>query len=201
MFVVREFFRAIRITIILWLITAIIYPLFILVIGQNFFPKQANGSMQKNIEGEIIGSALIGQEFRSERYFHSRPSTIRYSQGKAAKPTGISGASNLAPSNQQLVSQTLEEANLLQEEEDIQPFAELIYSSGSGLDPHISVKAAREQLERVAEARGFTREERVQIIRLIKRHTDGRFLGLFGEPGVNILKLNYALDLQEAARN
>ncbi len=201
MHLVREIFRAIIITTILWLITAVIYPLFILVVGQNIFPAQANGSIMQNIEGEVIGSALIGQQFRSEKYFHGRPSTVRYSQGKAGKPTGISGASNFSPSNQELLNRTLETANLLQEEEEIRPFAELIYTSGSGLDPHISVKAAQEQLERVAEARSYRREEIEEIDRLIRRYTDRRFLGIFGDPGVNLLKLNYALDLQEFVRN
>ncbi len=196
MSILRETIRAIRITLVLWLITAIIYPLIILVVGQVFFPTQANGSIIVNIETKPIGSTLIGQVFTSERYFHSRPSNIRYSQGKKAKPTGISGASNLAPSNPELMKRVRELANQFRDE-NIQPTADLVYTSGSGLDPHISLKAAGQQLERVARVRGVKENE---ILPLINKYTDGRFLWIFGEPGVNVLRLNYALDLQEINR-
>lgn len=197
MSIVREVIRAIRITLALWLLTAIIYPLFILLIAQvPFLQEKANGSIVYNFKDEPIGSALIGQQFRDERYFHGRPSTVRYSQGKQAKPTGISGASNLAPSNPELLKRIVEQANQLKDE-NIQPLPDLIYTSGSGLDPHISIKAAREQLDRVARARGVREDE---IRPLIDKYTDQRFLWIFGEPGVNVLRLNYALDLQELNR-
>jgi K+-transporting ATPase ATPase C chain len=196
MSILRETIRAIRITLVLWLVTAIIYPLLILVVGQVLFPGQANGSIMLNIDAKPIGSALIGQIFTNERYFHSRPSAVRYSQGKKAKPTGISGASNLAPSNPELMNRVVEQANQFREE-NIQPTADLIYTSGSGLDPHISLKAAKQQLEKVAHARGVKEDE---ILPLINKYTDGRFLWIFGEPGVNVLRLNYALDLQELNR-
>lgn len=197
MSILREIAKAIRITLILWLLTAIIYPLFILLVGQvPFLKDKAQGSIVQNIQGEEIGSALIGQQFRSDQYFHGRPSTIRYSQGKQGNPTGISGASNLAPSSPELLKRIVEEANRLKDE-NIQPLPELIYTSGSGLDPHISVKAAREQLDRVARARGVRPDE---ILPFIHKFTEGRFLGIFGEPGVNLLKLNYALDLDEFNR-
>jgi potassium-transporting ATPase KdpC subunit len=194
--IIRETIRAIFITLMLWLLTAIIYPLIILVIGQVFLPYQANGSIMRNLNNEPIGSALIGQIFTSERYFHPRPSTVRYSQGKKAKPTGISGASNLAPSNPDLMKRISELGNELRDE-NLQPFADIIYTSGSGLDPHISFKAARQQIERVARVRGVGEDE---ILRLINKYTDGRFLWIFGEPGVNVLRLNYALDLQDINR-
>ncbi|MBP5975890.1 K(+)-transporting ATPase subunit C [Brasilonema sp. CT11] len=197
MSIYREISKAIRITFILWLLTAIIYPLFILFVAQvPFLKDKAEGTIVLNIKGEIIGSALIGQQFRSDQYFHSRPSTIRYSQGKQGNPTGISGASNLAPSSPQLLQRIVEEANLLKDEE-IQPTADLIYTSGSGLDPHISIKAVRQQLDRVARARKLRPDE---IVHFINKYTEGRFLGIFGEPGVNVLKLNYALDLDEFNR-
>ena len=197
MSIVREAIRSIRITLVLWLLTAIIYPLFILLIAQiPFFQEKANGSIIYNFKDEPIGSALIGQQFRNERYFHGRPSTVRYSQGKQAKPTGISGASNLAPSNPELLKRIVEQANQLKDE-NIQPLPDLIYTSGSGLDPHISIKAAREQLDRVARARGVRDAE---IRPLLDKYTDQRFLGIFGDPGVNVLRLNYALDLQELNR-
>lgn len=196
MFLLKEIFKAIRITLILWVLTAIIYPMMILGVGQFVFPYQANGSIVQNIRGEEIGSALIGQQFTSDRYFYSRPSTVRYSEGKIAKPTGISGASNLAPSHPDLLKRILEEANQLSEE-NIEPLADLIYTSGSGLDPHISVKASLEQLDRVARARSLRPDE---ILPFVDRFTEGRFLGIFGEPVVNVLKLNYALDLDEFYR-
>ncbi|MBD2358833.1 K(+)-transporting ATPase subunit C [Tolypothrix sp. FACHB-123] len=196
MSIIREIIRAIRVTLVLWLLTAIIYPLLILVIGQGLFSSQANGSIMVNIDNKPIGSALIGQVFTSEKYFHGRPSTVRYSQGRRARPTGISGATNLAPSNPVLLDRIVEQANQFQEE-NIQPTADLIYTSGSGLDPHISLKTARQQLERVARARNIQEDE---ILPLINKYTDERFLWIFGEPGVNILRLNYALDLQEINR-
>ncbi len=197
MFILREATRAIRITLMLWVITAIVYPLLILIVAQvPILNEKANGSIMHNIQGQPIGSALIGQQFRTDRYFHGRPSTVKYSQGKEAKSTGISGASNLAPSNPDLLNRVEGTANRLREE-NIQPIADLIYTSGSGLDPHISVKAAQEQLARVASVRGVRPEE---LLPLIYKYTEGRFLDIFGEPGVNVLKLNYALDLDEFNR-
>ncbi|HLO86868.1 MAG TPA: K(+)-transporting ATPase subunit C [Nostocaceae cyanobacterium] len=198
MVIIRETFRALRMILLLWLITAIIYPLAILGVGNIPALKfTADGSIIRNIiDNQPIGSALIGQVFTSERYFQSRPSVIKYSQGKKAKPTGISGGSNLAPSNPELTDKIKEQVAEFQDE-NIPPLADLIYSSGSGLDPHISLKAARQQLDRVARARGISTDE---IIPLINKYTDGRFLWIFGEPGVNVLRLNYALDVQEIQR-
>jgi potassium-transporting ATPase KdpC subunit len=192
----RESFTAIRMTLLLWLVTAIIYPLAILVIGQGLFPFQANGSVMLNVEAQPIGSALIGQTFTSDIYFHGRPSSIRYSQGEQASPTGISGGSNLAPSNPALLERIVAEANKLQDE-NMQALGDLIYTSASGLDPHISVRATLQQVKRVASARDMSENE---ILRLINQYIDRRFLWIFGEPGVNVLRLNYALDLQEINR-
>jgi K+-transporting ATPase ATPase C chain len=197
MFLLREVVRAIRISLVLWVITAIIYPAFILLIAQiPLLQEKANGSIMHDIQGQAIGSVLIGQQFRSEKYFHGRPSAVKYSQGKDARPTGISGGSNLAPSNPDLLKRVEETANKLSDE-NIQPVADLIYTSGSGLDPHISIKATQQQLTRVASARGVRPED---LLPLIYKYTEGRFLGIFGEPGVNVLKLNYALDLDEFNR-
>ncbi|TVP57916.1 MAG: K(+)-transporting ATPase subunit C [Nodularia sp. (in: Bacteria)] len=193
---IREIIQAIRMTLVLWLLTAIIYPLAILIMGQALFPFQANGSVMENVESQAIGSTLIGQTFVSDGYFYGRPSSVRYSQGQQASPTGISGASNLAPSNPALLDRIVEQANQFRED-NIQPSADLIYTSGSGLDPHISVRTARQQLRRVARARDIPEDE---ILPLINRYTDGRFLWIFGEPGVNVLRLNYALDLQDINR-
>ncbi|AHJ28272.1 K(+)-transporting ATPase subunit C [Nodularia spumigena CS-584] len=193
---IRETIKAIRMTLVLWLLTAMIYPLAILIMGQALFPFQAHGSVMVNIQAQAIGSALIGQTFTTEGYFHGRPSSVRYSEGEQASPTGISGASNLAPSNSALLNRIVEQATKLQDE-NIQPVADLIYTSGSGLDPHISLRAAAQQLSRVARARDLRENE---ISRLINKYTDRRFLWIFGEPGVNVLRLNYALDLQEINR-
>lgn len=189
---IKEFLRGIRLLVLIWILTAIIYPLGILNLGQWVFPFTANGSILFNIKAEPMGSFLIGQSFTSEQYFQSRPSAVRYSQGKKSGPYGISGGSNLSPSNPQLIDRISQEVSQLKEE-DLKPIPDLIYTSGSGLDPHISWKAARQQLPRVAKARGMKEDE---IERLMYKYTDGKFLGIFGEAVVNVLRLNYALDLQ-----
>ncbi len=186
----RELIVGVRVTIVFWLLTAIIYPLFILAIGQLAFPFQANGSLIKNAAGNPIGSAIIGQTFSAPQYFWSRPSTVNYSEGKDALPTGISGASNLAPGNSDLIDRVQLAANKLRAVA-VQPTGDLVYASGSGLDPHISVDSAIGQIARVAKARNISTNQ-VEI--LVNKYTDDRFLGIFGEPGVNVLKLNLALD-------
>jgi K+-transporting ATPase ATPase C chain len=137
---VRELFRAMRLMLILWVITAIVYPLITLAVGQIAFPVQANGSLIQDDSGKIVGSALIGQPFTSDEYFWSRPSAIAYST-KDTSLTGISGASNLAPSNPELYDRIEREIQHLKIAE-IKPTADLVYTSGSGLDPHISLEGA-----------------------------------------------------------
>lgn len=195
----RAIIRAIRVTLILWLLTAIIYPLFILLVAQvPLFQDKAKGSIMVDLDnGEPYGSALIGQTFTLDEYFHGRPSSVLYSQGKKAKATGISGSSNLAPSNPELLNRILETANELQDE-SIDPRADLIYTSGSGLDPHITFKSAMQQLDRVASARNLRPDE---IYPFIVKFTENRFLKIFGEPVVNVLRLNYALDVQDKIRS
>jgi K+-transporting ATPase ATPase C chain len=208
---VRELITGIRSTLVLWVLTALIYPLLMLLIGQVIFPYQANGSLVKDAQGKVVGSALIGQPFSSDRYFQSRPSTTSYSTGDPNKKedkegvlkTGTSGASNLAPSNTaqllkdnrkpdepDLIKRIRGDADKLKQA-GIEPTADLVYTSGSSLDPHISREAAIAQIQRVARARGLDQN---QLELLINQNTDGRFLGIFGEPGVNVLKLNLALD-------
>ena len=190
MTLIKDILIGLRATLILWVITAVIYPFFILFIGQVFVPNIANGSLIQNQGGEVVGSALIGQEFTEPGYFWSRPSVINYSQGEDAQPTGVSGASNLAPSNPELMTRITEEIAELTVA-GVNPTGDLLYSSGSGLDPHITPEAAQVQVQRVATARGLSPS---QIEDLISNHIEGRFLGIFGEPGVNILKLNLELD-------
>jgi potassium-transporting ATPase KdpC subunit len=205
----REMIKAIRVTLVLWGITAIIYPMILLVIGQIAFNSQANGSLIKK-QGVVVGSSLIGQSFTSDRYFWSRPSTTNYSSfatsdfdqtngDNVTQSTGISGASNLAPSNSDLLKRGNEKDGFqgVQVEFDrlnqagIKPTADLVYTSGSSLDPHISIESAKAQVQRIATVRSID-VNRVES--LVSQNTDGRFLGIFGEPGVNVLKLNIALD-------
>jgi len=186
----KDIITAIRSTLILWVLTAIVYPFLIMAIAQTVFPYQANGSLITNNQGTVIGSALIGQNFTSDRYFISRPSVINYSEGENAQPTGISGASNLAPSNPELINR-IEQTILDLKKAQIQPTADLVYASGSGLDPHITPESARLQIPRIAAIRNLDPN---QLETLIKQHTDRRFLSIFGEPGVNVLQLNLALD-------
>jgi potassium-transporting ATPase KdpC subunit len=207
----RDLGKAVRSTLVLWVLTAIIYPFAMMAIGQLVFPTQANGSLLKNAQGTVVGSALIGQPFTSDRYFNSRPSTTAYSTADPTKDdagvlrTGVSGASNLAPSNPALLDRIKGKADPNQaiagdlprlQQAGITPTADLLYTSGSSLDPHISPAAATAQIDRVAQARRLARN---QLEILITQHTDRRFLGIFGEPGVNVLQLNLALDSLPAA--
>ena len=205
---IREITKAIRATLVLWVLVAIIYPFTMLAVSQLAFPSQANGSLLKNAQGQVVGSALIGQPFTSDRYFNSRPSTTSYSTANPTKDeagvlkTGISGASNLAPTNPALLDRINGKTDpdpkkaiagdlpRLQQA-GIKPTADLLYTSGSSLDPHITPEAARAQVQRVAGVRKL-QPNRLEI--LINQNTDDRSLGIFGEPGVNVLKLNLALD-------
>jgi K+-transporting ATPase ATPase C chain len=209
----RETSRAVRSTLILWVITALIYPLVMVAFGQIVFPFQANGSIITTAQGQPVGSALIGQPFTSDRYFNSRPSTTSYSTADPKKDdagvlkTGVSGASNLAPSNPALLdrirgksdpdpSKAIEGDIPRLQKAGVKPTGDLVYTSGSSLDPHITLEGARAQISRVAKARGIQPN---QLEDLIQQNTDGRFLGIFGEPGVNVLKLNLALDALKPA--
>ena len=210
----REASRAVRSTLVLWVLTAIIYPFVMIAFGQLVFPFQANGSMIKNAQGQEVGSALIGQPFTADRYFNSRPSTTSYSTAHpqhddaGVLKTGVSGASNLAPSNPALLDRIQGKSDSDSEkaiagdiprlqQAGIKPTTDLVYTSGSSLDPHITLAGAAVQRDRVARARGLQPN---QLEPLIRQNTDGRFLGIFGEPGVNVLKLNLALDAFKPVR-
>jgi potassium-transporting ATPase KdpC subunit len=193
----QEFTTAIRVAIALWVLTAVLYPILMLGIGA-IFPYQANGSMITNSQGKVVGSALIGQNFTSDKYFWGRPSTTNYSSftdkekdpKNIAQTTGLSGASNFAPSNPDLIKRVKDSINSLKTA-GTTPTADLVYTSGSSLDPHISPEAAKAQSDRVAKARSLAI---AQIEPLITKNTESRFLGIFGEPVVNVLKLNLDLD-------
>ncbi len=176
------------------LLTGLAYPLAITGVAQIVFPAQAVGS-PINRNGQIVGSALIGQAFSSERYFHSRPSATTAADPADATKTvdapynaANSGGSNLGPSSKALIEAVEERAKALGA--GPQP-ADLVTASGSGLDPHVSPAGAMAQVARVAKARGFA-EERVRA--LVRSHVEGREFGLLGEPRVNVLMLNLALD-------
>jgi K+-transporting ATPase ATPase C chain len=187
---IRDLMQALRATTIFLMVTAVIYPAIVLCIGQVMFTDLANGSLLFDNNGQIIGSSLIGQEFTSDRYFWSRPSTVNYSEGKENAPMGQSGASNLAPSNP-LLSDRIEGEIQRLKRAGVEPTADLVYTSGSGLDPHISVRSALVQIERVARSRSLD----LQTVKaIVDNQIEERFLGIFGEPRVNVLKLNLALD-------
>ncbi len=182
----RDALRALRLTAVLWLITVVLYTLPLLAIGQGLVPFQANGSLLR-VDGRIVGSALIGQPFTTDRYFWSRPSAVDYSTGK--QPS--SAPSNLGPTNPDLVKRVSAASKVLRDSGLKDPAADLLYGSGSGLDPHISPAAAEQQIERVSTNRKLTRP---QLQQLIRKHTKGRTLGVMGEARVNLLALNLELD-------
>jgi potassium-transporting ATPase KdpC subunit len=209
---IRELSKALRFTVVIWLLVAVIYPFLMLGIGQGLLSDRANGSLIRNSSGVVLGSSLIGQPFISDRYFNSRPSTTNYSTADPKDDkanilkTGVSGASNLAPSNPALLdrikgkpdpdpSKAIAGEISRLKGSGITPTADLVYTSGSSLDPHITPAAAKAQIPRIAQARKITPE---RLESLIQQNTDGRFLGIFGEEGVNVLKLNLALDPSES---
>src|SRR5881296_3437242 len=175
--------------IVLTVITGIVNPLLVTVIAQAVFPYQANGSLIVK-EGKVVGSALIGQPFDDPKYFWSRPSATSPFADNAAASSG----SNLSPTNPDLIKavQGRVEALRAADPGNTAPVpVDLVTASGSGLDPHLSPAAALYQVPRVAKARGLAPRA---VRQLVDRHTDGRFLGLLGEPRVNVLALNLALD-------
>ena len=179
-------------------ITGLAYPLAMTGIAQAVFPHQANGSLIQK-DGKVIGSALIGQNFASEKYFHGRPSaTTDTDPNNAAKTVpapynaGNSGGSNLGPTSKTLVDRVKDDAAKLAAENPSAPVpVDLVTTSASGLDPDITPAGALFQVPRVAKARGLA-EDRVR--QLVEAHITGRLVGIIGEPHVNVLQLNLALD-------
>jgi len=171
------------------LLTGVIYPLLVTAVAQTLFPHQANGSLIEQ-DGLILGSELIGQPFDDPAYFWGRPSLTQPSPYNAAASAG----SNIAPSNPALAERVAAriEALAAADPTNRQPIpVDLVTASGSGLDPHISLAAAEYQIARVAVMRGL---DTAVVRRLVTEHTEGRTLGVLGEPRVNVLRLNLALD-------
>jgi K+-transporting ATPase ATPase C chain len=167
-----------------------VYPLVVWGVSQVAFSYQANGSMVTDAGGRVVGSRLIGQTFTKPQYFHPRPSAA----GSGYDPTQTSG-SNLGPTNKQLISDVSGFAAAYRTDNGLAADAEVpvdaVTRSGSGCDPHISLSNAKLQAARVARARGMKEED---VMKLVDENTDGRDWGIFGEPGVNVLALNLALD-------
>lgn len=192
----RQLRPAILVTLLLTLILGVIYPLAVMGVAQVAFPSQANGSLVY-VNGKPVGSRLIGQYWTQPQYFHGRPSaTVNLQGAPAPYQANNSGGSNLGPTNKVLI-QTVRQriAALKKENPDVAPGTpipvDLVTASASGLDPDISVAGAYYQIPRVAKARHLSQ---ATVRRIVDAHITGRFLGLFGEPRVDVLEVNLALD-------
>ena len=183
----KHFVTAILMTVVTTVLLGIIYPFVVTGLAQLIFPRQANGSLL-TANGKLIGSHLIGQPFSSPGYFRSRPSAA----GTAGYDAGNSSGSNFGPTNKMLIDRMNGDIQKAQAENPNAPVPmDLVTTSGSGLDPHISPEAAAFQVPRVARERGMSEAD---VTALIANHTEGRQLGFLGEPRVNVLELNLDLD-------
>jgi K+-transporting ATPase ATPase C chain len=185
----RQLLAALGMVIVFTVLTGLVYPLVVTAIGQLAFHDKAEGSLVE-VGDKVVGSSLIGQPFTAERYFHPRPSAA----GDGYDASASSG-SNLGPSNPDFLSLVEQRVVDYRSENSLGAAVavpvDAVTASGSGLDPHISIANARLQVPRVAAARGL---DTAVVLELVEEHTDGRDLGFLGEPGVNVLELNIALD-------
>jgi potassium-transporting ATPase KdpC subunit len=193
---------AIAMIILLTILTGLVYPLAMTGIAQALFPREANGSLIER-GGKVIGSELIGQNFTGPGYFHGRPSATTDTDPADSSKTvpapynaANSGGSNAGPTSKALIDRVSKDAKKLKGENPsaLVP-ADLVTTSASGLDPDITPAAALFQIPRIAKARGMSRE---RLRELVKANTDGRDLGLLGEPRVNVFKLNLRLDAERS---
>lgn len=191
----KNLVTAVLMTIVTTFLLGLAYPLVVTGLAQVIFPDNANGQLIRNTEGVVIGSHLIGQPFSSPGYFRSRPSAA----GANGYDAGASSGSNLGPSNQKLIDRVKTDVEKLEvENPGMAVPIDLVTTSGSGLDPHISPAAAEFQIPRVARERGLSEEELRQIV---ATHTEGRQFGFLGEPRVNVLELNLDLDNRKAIKH
>lgn len=182
----RHFLTATLMTIVTTVLLGIAYPLAVTGMAQLLFPDQANGQLLVR-DGTVIGSRIIGQPFSSPGYFYSRPSAAG-----SGYDAGASSGSNLGPTNKKLIDRVAADVARLQAENPgVAVPIDLVTTSGSGLDPHISPKSAAFQIARVARERGLSEDD---VRRIVSEHTEGRQFGVLGEPVVNVLLLNLALD-------
>jgi potassium-transporting ATPase KdpC subunit len=186
--ITKNLITAVLITVVTTVLFGLIYPLAVTGVAQVIFPEKANGQLIKRADGTLAGSALIGQPFSSPGYFRSRPSAA----GPAGYDAGASSGSNYGPTNQKLIDRVKADVATLQAENPGRPVpVDLVTSSASGLDPHITPAAAEFQVARVARERGMSEDE---VRRVVAAHTEGRQFGFLGEPTVNVLELNLELD-------
>jgi potassium-transporting ATPase KdpC subunit len=186
--VTKNLLTAALMTVVTTAVFGLVYPLAVTGLARAVFPDKAEGQLIRRGDGTVVGSRLIGQPFSSPGYFRPRPSAA----GRAGYDAGASGGSNLGPTNRKLIERVQADVEKLRAEN---PGAavpvDLVTTSASGLDPHISPAAAEFQVPRVARERGMDEED---LSRLVAEHTEGRQFGLLGEPRVNVLLLNLALD-------
>lgn len=192
--VTKNLITAALMTVVTTALLGIVYPLAVTALAQVIFPGKADGSLIKHADGTVVGSSLIGQPFSSPVYFRSRPSAA----GAAGYDAGASSGSNLGPTSRKLIERVEADVEKLQAENPGKPIpVDLLTTSASGLDPHISPAAAEFQLPRVARERGMSEDE---LRRVVAAHTRGRQFGLLGEPVVNVLELNLDLDARAPLR-
>jgi len=178
----KEIITSIKVFIVFSILLGLMYPLAITGIAQATMKDKANGSLIK-IDGKVVGSSLIGQKFDEPEYFNSRPSAVDYNAAG-------SGASNLGPSSKKLIERVKETINKEKLNGKKIP-ADMVLTSASGLDPHISLENAQAQIPRIAKVRNISE---IKLNEIVNKNTDSDFIGIWGRQGVNVLKLNIAID-------